>query len=64
MGDVQAEMGRILSYPSAQLFKVVMVENAVSGLYSKGIEELINIGVKIYNTDQLIDEMESVRSRK
>lgn len=41
-----------------------MVENAVSGLYSKGIEELINIGVKIYNTDQLIDEMESVRSRK
>ncbi|UNK16199.1 cysteine hydrolase [Paenibacillus sp. N3/727] len=35
-------------------FKVVMVEDAISGIYRKGIDEVMNIGVNIYTTDQLI----------
>lgn len=40
-------------------FKVIMVEDAISGVYSKGIEELNNIGVEVYKTDQLIQLFES-----
>ena len=32
-------------------FKVVLVEDAVSGLYPKGIEEMLNIGVQPMNTE-------------
>lgn len=35
-------------------FKVVMVEDAVSGVYPKGIEEIQNIGVNIYSTKEFI----------
>lgn len=34
-------------------FKVVLVEDAISGLYPKGKEELINIGVKVTNAESL-----------
>lgn len=37
-------------------FKVIMIEDAISGVYDKGIKELINIGVKVYTTDQIIHE--------
>lgn len=38
-------------------FKVVMVEDAISGVYSKGIDEIMNIGVKVYTANQLIQEI-------
>ncbi|OAB38468.1 cysteine hydrolase family protein [Paenibacillus glacialis] len=41
-------------------FKVVMVEDAISGIYSKGIDEIMNIGVKVYTTNGLIQELESI----
>lgn len=40
-------------------FKVVMVEDAISGVYSKGIDEIKNIGVKVYTSAQLIQELEN-----
>ncbi|MEK8127713.1 isochorismatase family cysteine hydrolase [Paenibacillus filicis] len=40
-------------------FKVVMIEDAISGVYAKGIEEIRNIGVSIYTTDQLIQALNS-----
>ncbi|MEI7028042.1 cysteine hydrolase family protein [Paenibacillus sp. y28] len=39
-------------------FKVVMVEDAVSGVYRKGIEELRSIGVHIYHTNELLEELQ------
>lgn len=36
-------------------FRVGMVEDAISGIYPKGIEEVINIGVTVYTTDQYIE---------
>lgn len=38
-------------------FKVIMVEDAISGVYDKGIEELRNIGVHVCTTDQLKEEL-------
>lgn len=35
-------------------FKVVMVEDAISGVYDKGIHEMKNIGVKVISTGELI----------
>ncbi|MDQ0088548.1 nicotinamidase-related amidase [Paenibacillus anaericanus] len=39
-------------------YKIVMVEDAISGIYSKGIDEIKNIGVKTYTTKELIQELE------
>ncbi|SFL22221.1 Nicotinamidase-related amidase [Paenibacillus sp. 1_12] len=39
-------------------FKVVMVEDAISGTYDKGAEEMRNIGIKVYTTESLIQELE------
>jgi nicotinamidase-related amidase len=36
-------------------FRIILVEDAVSGLYSKGKKEMLNIGVKISDT-QAIEE--------
>ncbi|MEC0092314.1 cysteine hydrolase family protein [Paenibacillus macquariensis] len=41
-------------------FKVVMVEDAISGVYSKGIDEITNIGVKVYTTNRLLEELENI----
>jgi nicotinamidase-related amidase len=38
-------------------FKVVAVEDAISGTYNKGLEEIKNIGVHVYNTNQLVDKI-------
>lgn len=38
-------------------FRVVMVEDAISGVYPKGIEEVQNIGVNIYSTNEFIDAL-------
>jgi nicotinamidase-related amidase len=32
-------------------FKLVLVEDAVSGIYPKGMEEMVNIGVRIMTTE-------------
>jgi nicotinamidase-related amidase len=41
-------------------FKVVMVEDAISGVYNRGIDEIRNIGVKVHTTNQTIEEIERV----
>ncbi|GGH27395.1 cysteine hydrolase family protein [Paenibacillus segetis] len=41
-------------------FKAVMVEDAISGVYSRGITEVKNIGVKVCTTNQIIEELENV----
>lgn len=38
-------------------FRIVMVEDAVSGVYSKGLEELRSIGVSLYTTEQIVREI-------
>lgn len=38
-------------------FKVVAVEDAISGTYNKAFEEIKNIGVNVYNTNQLVDKI-------
>lgn len=45
---------------SERNFKVGMVKDAISGVYKKGIEEMKNIGVKVYTTNRLIQEIEGV----
>lgn len=40
-------------------FRVVLVEDAVSGIYDKGITELNNIGVMVCTSKQLIKNMEA-----
>lgn len=40
-------------------FKVVMIEDAISGVYDKGIREMKNIGVKVTSTEELIREFAS-----
>ncbi|WP_239616777.1 cysteine hydrolase family protein [Cohnella mopanensis] len=40
-------------------FKVVMVEDAISGVYGKGLDEMKNIGVEVYKTEQFIQEIGS-----
>lgn len=41
-------------------FKVIMVEDAISGVYDKGIEELRNIGVHVCTTNQLNEELNGI----
>ncbi len=36
-------------------FRVVLVEDAISGLYEQGLREMHNIGVELISTDQVID---------
>jgi len=36
-------------------FRVVLVEDAISGLYEQGLREMQNIGVELISTDQVID---------
>ena len=38
-------------------YRIIMIEDAISGVYDKGITELSNIGVKIYKTHQFIAEL-------
>ncbi len=35
-------------------FKIVLVKDAVSGLYDRGVQEMQNIGVKVLNSDETI----------
>lgn len=42
-------------------FKIVMVRDAISGTYERGIEELRNIGVAVCDTDALLEELENIR---
>lgn len=38
-------------------YKIILVEDAISGLYPKGLKEMENIGVCIMNTDDVINAM-------
>lgn len=38
-------------------YKIVFIKDATSQIYDKGIDELINIGVKVLTTDELIKKM-------
>jgi len=38
-------------------FRIVLVEDAVSGIYQQGKEELRNIGVHLWSTETLIDRL-------
>ncbi|MGE6227717.1 cysteine hydrolase family protein [Paenibacillus chitinolyticus] len=38
-------------------FKAIMVEDAISGVYEKGKEEIRNIGISIYDSASLIKDM-------
>lgn len=38
-------------------FKIIVVEDAISGTYNKALQEIENIGVHVYNTNQLIDKI-------
>jgi nicotinamidase-related amidase len=38
-------------------YKVVLVEDAVSGIYEKGKEELRHIGVRIWSTNRLLEKI-------
>lgn len=40
-------------------FKILMVEDAISGVYDQGIEEIGRIGVQVVMSDQLITRLES-----
>lgn len=40
-------------------FKVVLVEDAVSGLYPKGIEEMLNIGVHVVKAEDISKEIKN-----
>ncbi len=39
-------------------FRVVLVDEAISGLYDQGRQEMQNIGVEVLSTDQVIDAVE------
>ncbi|WP_336785898.1 cysteine hydrolase family protein [Paenibacillus sp. MMO-177] len=39
-------------------FKLILVEDSVSGVYEQGITEMKNIGVRIYQTQQLLNELQ------
>ncbi len=46
---------RISIYEASERdFKVVLIEDAISGLYPKGKEEMLNIGVKVMKAAALI----------
>ena len=38
-------------------YRIVLVEDAVSGIYEKGIDELRNIGVRIWSTNKTIEKV-------
>jgi nicotinamidase-related amidase len=38
-------------------YKVVLIEDAVSGIYEKGKEELRHIGVRIWSTNRVLDKI-------
>ena len=38
---------------SERYFRTVLIEDAVSGLYTKGIQELTQIGVSVVKSNQL-----------
>lgn len=38
-------------------FKIIAVEDAISGTYNRGLEEIKNIGVHVYNTNKLVDKI-------
>jgi len=38
-------------------FRIILVEDAVSGIYQQGREELRNIGVHVWSTDTLVNEL-------
>jgi len=38
-------------------YRVVMVEDAVSGVYGRGVEELRNIGVRVMSTDEVLERI-------
>jgi nicotinamidase-related amidase len=40
-------------------FKIVLVEDAVSGLYPKGIEEMLNIGVQVIKANNIRKEIKT-----
>jgi nicotinamidase-related amidase len=42
-------------------YRIVLVEDAVSGIYEKGKEELRNIGVRIWSTDKVLDKVDAER---
>lgn len=42
-------------------FKIAMVQDAMSGVYPKGLEEIRNIGAAVYTTDEILQELEGIR---
>ncbi len=41
-------------------YKLVLIKDAVSGVYERGLEELKSIGVSILTSDRLVDTIQSV----
>ena len=41
-------------------FKIVLLEDAVSGLYPKGIEEMLNIGVRVLKAESFCEEIKNI----
>lgn len=41
-------------------FRIIMVEDAISGVYAKGLEELRNIGVNVLNSEQVVEEIKQL----
>jgi nicotinamidase-related amidase len=45
-------------------FRIILVEDAVSGIYQQGKDELRNIGVHVWSTDTLINELNAEPSAR
>ena len=45
-------------------FRVVLVDDAISGLYDQGRQEMKNIGVEVLSTSQVIDAVERNESKQ
>jgi len=45
-------------------FRVVLVDDAISGLYDQGRQEMKNIGIEVLSTSQVIDAVERNESRQ
>ncbi|GIP22697.1 cysteine hydrolase family protein [Paenibacillus sp. J22TS3] len=41
-------------------FKVILIDDAMSGVYEKGLQELANIGVHAYKTEQFLSKFEAL----
>lgn len=41
-------------------FKVVMVSDAMSGVYEKGLSEMQNIGVSVKSTEEVCENVEQL----